>query len=228
MKFKALATDYDGTIAHHGQVDAATMDALQRLRDAGLKVILVTGREITDLYNVFPEPRLFDLIVGENGALLHDPLSGADTLLAERPPAQFADALRRRGVKDLSVGKVIVATLESSVSIVQNVIAEMNLSLEIILNKGSVMILPRGVHKAFGLTAALRQLQIDPKDVAAVGDAENDHPLLQMCGFGVAVANALPELKQRADWVTENGHGAGVRELIDRMLRSETTEVRMK
>src|SRR5688500_17483104 len=137
MKYAALATDYDGTIALNGNVDAPTIDALQQLKDSGRKVILVTGREITDLYNVFTEPRIFDLIVGENGALIFDPGTDKEQLLVQPPPPRFADLLRERGVKDLSVGRVIVATLEPSENIVREAIEELKLELQIIMNKGS-------------------------------------------------------------------------------------------
>ena len=49
MYFVALATDYDGTLAQHGQVDAATRQAIEDLRQSGRKVILVTGRTLADL-----------------------------------------------------------------------------------------------------------------------------------------------------------------------------------
>ena len=98
MKYAALATDYDGTIAHHGAVDAATIEALQRLKENGRKLMLVTGREIPDLLRVFPEPAMFDLIVGENGALLYWPLSKEERLLATPPPTEFADYLRKRAI----------------------------------------------------------------------------------------------------------------------------------
>jgi hydroxymethylpyrimidine pyrophosphatase-like HAD family hydrolase len=79
-------------------------------------------------------------------------------------------------------------------------------------------VLPSGVNKASGLDCALDELSIDAADVAGVGDAENDHALLQMCGVGAAVANALPSLKEHADLVLTGRHGAGVTQLIDRIL----------
>ena len=51
-----------------------------------------------------------------------------------------------------------------------------------------------------------------------MGDAENDHALLQLCGVGAAVANALPALKDHADLVLTATHGAGVTELIERII----------
>ena len=54
--------------------------------------------------------------------------------------------------------------------------------------------------------------------MAGVGDAENDHAFLSMCGCAVAVANALPTIKQRAHYITQGRNGAGVAELIDGIL----------
>ncbi len=60
MRYLALCTDYDGTIATHGIVDEPTIDALTRLRESGRKLIMVTGREIGELISVFPRLDLVD------------------------------------------------------------------------------------------------------------------------------------------------------------------------
>ena len=54
-----------------------------------------------------------------------------------------------------------------------------------------------------------------------VGDAENDQSLLSLCGCAVSVANAIPALKQRSDWVTPSAEGEGVVELVDRVLADD-------
>jgi HAD superfamily hydrolase (TIGR01484 family) len=221
MHYKALATDYDGTLAHHGSVEAATVDSVMKLREAGAKVLLVTGREIPDLLSVFTECAIFDLIVAENGALLYWPATKTERPLAESFPRKFPELLRERGVKELSVGRTIVATMETYISIVTATIEELRLNAEVILNKGSLMVLPKEVDKGSGLHAGLRELSLQRADVVAVGDAENDQSLLRNAGYGVAVANGLPLLKEKADWVTPSGHGIGVRELIERMLRDD-------
>src|SRR5262245_16273631 len=110
MRYRALAADYDGTLAHDGQVDKETVAALDRLLAAGRKLILVTGRELAQLLQIFPEGNLFEWIVAENGALLYRPQSGEQKLLGESPPEKFVRLLRARGVAPLSVGRVIVAT----------------------------------------------------------------------------------------------------------------------
>jgi HAD superfamily hydrolase (TIGR01484 family) len=108
MYFIALATDYDGTLAEDGRVSKATVGALERLKQSGRRMILVTGRQLPDLQRVFPELTLFDIAVVENGALLFDPSTEQEVALGEKPPAFFVEELRRRKVEPLSVGRSIV------------------------------------------------------------------------------------------------------------------------
>jgi hydroxymethylpyrimidine pyrophosphatase-like HAD family hydrolase len=221
MRYLALATDYDGTLAHDGRVDEATVAAMERLLASGRKLILVTGRELDDLQTVFPHLRLFEQVVAENGALLYHPATRGALMLADPPPAEFVRELRRRGGQPLAQGRAIVATWEPHQTTVLELIREMGLGFQVIFNKGAVMVLPAGVTKATGLMAALDQLELSPHNVVAIGDAENDYPFLQACECGVAVANALPRVREAADFTTRGDHGAGAVELIDEILRDD-------
>lgn len=220
-RIRALATDYDGTLAEEGKVRGEVLAALRRLKRAGRKLLLVTGRELEDLMRVFPEVGVFDTVVAENGALLYTPSPPREKPLAQAPPAKFVATLRERGVSPISCGRIIVATWQPHENVVLDTIRELGLELEVIFNKGAVMVLPSGVNKATGLRAALQAFGIDPKQVVGVGDAENDHSLLGACGVGAAVANAVPALKERADIVLSRARGDGVRELIDRVLEND-------
>jgi len=217
-RYCALATDFDGTLAHAGHVPEEALEGLQRLRAAGWHVLLVTGREIEDLSRIFSHFDLFDIVVAEDGALIYWPADQIIQCLTEPPPPAFVERLCQRGVGPISVGHSIVATWEPHEATVLDTIREMGLDLHIIFNKGAVMILPTGVNKAFGLEAALQQLAITPGSVVGVGDAENDHAFLELCGFSAAVANAIPAIVERADFVTQHGRGEGVAELIDHLL----------
>lgn len=214
---RALATDYDGTLAHDGNVSEITLQALRRLKDAHFRLILVTGRELHELRAIFPQITWFDLAVMENGGVLYHPHTGEIEALAAPPPSEFVARLHKRGLP-LQVGKSIVATWEPHETVVLQTIKEMGLELQVIFNKGAVMILPSGVNKATGLRAAAERLKLEPEQIAGVGDAENDHAFLKICGYSVAVANALPAVRQEVDYVTARDHGDGVTELIERML----------
>src|ERR671924_445335 len=112
MRYRAFACDYDGTLASRGEVDDATLAALDRLGRSGRRLVLLTGRQLEDLIRVFPQVGIFDRVIAENGALLYRPHGQVEELLGERPPAVLIDALRRRGVGSLSGGWVIFATQE--------------------------------------------------------------------------------------------------------------------
>jgi hydroxymethylpyrimidine pyrophosphatase-like HAD family hydrolase len=225
MYFTALAVDFDGTIAHDGTVAEDTYQALAGLKESGRRLLLVTGRQLEDLQEAFPGHEVFDRIVAENGAVVYDPARKQERLIGAPPPPAFVAALRQRGVEPLSVGQCIVATWQPNETAVLDVIRELGLELQIIFNKGAVMVLPPGVNKAAGLKAALDDLDLSPHNVVAVGDAENDLAFLNVCGCSAAVANALPSLKQSVDLVLEKERGAGVIELIDRIRAGDAKRV---
>jgi len=221
MYFMALATDYDGTIAHDGIVAKDTVAALKRFKESGRKLVLVTGRELPDLKRVFPDLAIFDKVVAENGALIYTPASEEEKPISTAPSPDFVKALKKRGVKPLSVGHGIVATWEPHQGTCLEVINELGLELKIIFNKGAVMILPSGIDKATGLAAALKEIGLSPHNVVGIGDAENDHAFMRACGLSVAVANALPAVKDTADLVTKGARGAGVKELVRNLLKHD-------
>lgn len=219
-RFRAIATDYDGTLAHDGAVDEPTIAALHAARLAGLRLVMVTGRELSDLFNVFPAVDLFDRVVAENGALLYDPATRAIESISSPPPRALVEALERLEIP-LSVGHSIVATVEPYEHQVLGAIRDLGLEWHVIFNKGSVMALPSDVTKATGLTPALAALGIEAAETVGVGDAENDQAFLRLCGLAVAVDNALPAVKEIAHVVTTGARGAGVAEMIERLLRGE-------
>src|SRR5215469_14387091 len=98
MRYLALATDYDGTLAADGQVADDTWAAVKRLRESGRKLLLVTGRKLDDLREVCPHLDLFDRVVAENGALLYRPAVREERVLASAPLEKFLRILRQRNV----------------------------------------------------------------------------------------------------------------------------------
>ncbi len=219
MRYKALATDYDGTIAIEGLVKETTYSALHSWQQTGRSLIMVTGRRLDSLYAVFPQAKSFDCIVAENGALLSFPATGETILLGDSPPDTLIFALQQRQVEPLNVGQGIVSTHVPHDTTVAEVIQELDLAWQMSYNKGAVMLLPEGVDKDRGLRTALSKMNLSPDEVVAVGDGENDLPLLNLCGLSVSVANALPLLKEVSDLVMNESCGDGVVELIETLLQ---------
>jgi hydroxymethylpyrimidine pyrophosphatase-like HAD family hydrolase len=223
MRYLVLATDYDGTLASHGEVGEDIIQSLNQARASGRKLLLVTGRHLPDMISVFPRLELFDRVVAENGALLYRHDTREEKVLCDAPNPKFIKLLEQRGVP-VSVGRGIVATWEPHQEAVLKAIHDLGLDLQLIFNKGAVMILPSGVNKASGLAAALKDLKLSAHNVIGFGDAENDHAFLAECECSVAVANALETLKERADIVTQGRHGDGVKEIIEQLLKNDLAD----
>ena len=218
MSYKALATDYDGTIATEGIVKETTYSALKSWQQTGRSLIMVTGRRLDNLYAVFPQAKTFDCIIAENGSLISFPATEETILLGDSPPKALIEALQKRQVEPLNVGLGIVSTYVPHDTTVMEVIKELDLAWQISYNKGAVMLLPKGVDKDKGLRTALNKMNLSADEVVAVGDGENDLPLLKLCGLSVSVQNALPLVKEVSNWVMTQNSGDGVVELINKLL----------
>src|SRR6185503_4543660 len=111
----------------------------------------------------------------------------------------------RLGVR-FDLGASIIATDEAFSERALTAIREAGVERSLVFNKGSLMLLPGGVTKGTGLMAALAAMELSPRNVVAVGDAENDHAFLSLAECAVAVANAIPALQERADHVTHEAN----------------------
>src|SRR5262249_3504485 len=151
--------------------------ALEAVRRSGRRLVLVTGRVLDDLPTVFHRFDLFDRVVAENGAVLHSPATRGTPLPAPAPDQPLTPLLRPRGVP-FWPGHVIVATLAPYAEVVLDAIRATALELQVIFNKGALMVLPSGTNKATGLACALAELKLSEHNTVAVGDAENDHAFL--------------------------------------------------
>ena len=216
MDYLALATDGDGTLIRSGHMSRNTLAALRRWKQAGGKLILVTGETVSQLAD-FPHLELVDRIVAENGALIVGQHGTIKRKFGKPPPRRLMDSLAQAGIKAQRGRLILQAQLDDEHSIAE-VLRELKSDWKLVRNRHQLMVLPPGVDKATGLIQALRELRISPRQVVAVGDAENDCPLLGACGLAVAVHNAVPKLKKKSQHVTDGGAGRGIAELIDALL----------
>src|SRR5207244_4222503 len=198
MKPRVLALDFDGAIAEHDAINADTAAAIREARGAGLLTVLVTGRILSDLDALFRDPPPFDAIVAENGAVLRLPDLPSPITLSQRPDPRFLAELSRRGIQHQSGQCVVEADADTASHIVE-IIRSLGLPLAITFNLSRLMILPHGVSKASGLQEALWRLRASVHNTIAVGNAENDHELLEVCEIGAAVAWGSEALKRNAD-----------------------------
>lgn len=80
----------------------------------------------------------------------------------------------------------------------------------------------KGINKGLGLVWLGKKLGIKREEIMACGDHLNDYEMLKEVGFAVAMGNAMEELKEIADYVTDTNDEDGVAKAIERfVLRSE-------
>ena len=175
-------------------------------------MILVTGRIMDELRAVFPDIEdHVDAVVAENGAVVVTP-AGVRQVAAPIGRAVSA-ALTARGVAHRT-GQVLVAGAAADEPAALEVIRELGLDCQLVRNRGELMILPAGVTKGTGLLEALGDLGLSHHNTIGVGDAENDHSLLNTCEIGVAVANSVGALRAHADMVLPLPDGPGLAGLL--------------
>ncbi len=225
MIIHVLACDYDGTIAADGRVAEATGRALKRARESGRKLVLVTGRTLPDLQRIYPEcERMFDAIVAENGAVLFRPGTREVKALGDPPETGLLQALlRRKVVFDLGTSSIHTAAAAAEVAIAA--IREAGLERKLVFNRGSLMLLPAGITKGSGLEAALAAMELSPHNAVGIGDAENDHAFLGLCECAVAVGDAVPAVRERADYVTRAPGAHGAVEFIEEHVMKDLKEI---
>ncbi|HET7341420.1 MAG TPA: HAD family hydrolase [Methylomirabilota bacterium] len=225
MNVHVFATDYDGTIAEANHVAEPTAHALQRVRATGRKVLLVTGRMLPDLHAVCPDvDRMFDAVIAENGAVVYFPERREVRTLGDAPEPALLEALRRRDVP-FDVGRVILATQAPFADAAVGAIRETGVERTLVFNKGALMLLPGGVTKGTGLLAALNAFELSAHNMVGIGDAENDHAFLALSECAVAVADAVPALRERADYVTRAPGARGVLEFVEEHVLHDLIEL---
>lgn len=227
MKLGVIALDYDGTIAEHDRLHPAMRDAIADARTRGILVLLVTGRSLEALRRVAGDLHFADVVIGENGAVVHFPGNDYTTALAPPVPAALTSELQRRGVS-AAPGQCLVDCAASDADRILDVIRKMELPLVLAFNRSRVMVLPQGISKATGLQVALDMLRLSPRNALAVGDAENDHALLQLAEVGAAVEWGSQALRIAADLIVAGPGPAAVAQYIRTVAASGRMPVPQK
>lgn len=209
-EIRALATDFDRTLTDESlRVSRRALAALRAARRAGLSTLVVSGRDPDFLAREVGDAA--DLIVAENGCFVMKP--GEDPV----PVCPVAHDLRGAFAKaafPIEHQRLLASADVEHEPALARMLHAAGIEADLVRNKDRVMVLPRGVDKAAGLQRALALLDVEPAFCAAAGDAENDLVMLQSVGYGIAVANAVEDLRAIATHVTRRPGGEGLADWI--------------
>lgn len=88
---------------------------------------------------------------------------------------------------------------------------------EVIKSRGNLLeFMPKGITKAFGIAALAKDLAFSPEEVMGIGDEENDLPMIEYAGYGVAMQNAVIQVKQKANIITASNDEDGVAQVVEK------------
>ncbi|HET7755270.1 MAG TPA: HAD hydrolase family protein, partial [Anaeromyxobacteraceae bacterium] len=218
MKFSVLALDYDGTIAVDGRLDPDVATVMSEVRDRGIAVVVVSGRTLADLSRVSGGLGWADAFALEDGAVVAFP-DGETRLLAPAASQPLVRALRDAGVP-FTAGQCVIEADADHAPRILSLVRSLELPLALHFNRGRLMVLPYGVSKETGLREVLRAFRLSAHNTLAIGDAENDHPLLRTAQVGAAVAWGSKALQAEADDVVPGNGPPAVAAYLRRALES--------
>lgn len=242
---KLIAIDMDGTLLNENhELSPYTKSVIKRAQEKGIHIVLSTGRPLVLCYDYHQDLALKTDIVTANGAQIWTPNK---KILAEYTfDSSIAEELWHYG--NLNNHYMwMVATNEmfrnsSRPSLFQNydwiklgfgrlsaeeksIIWEKLIKisdLEITSSsRYNVEVNPKNVNKANGLKIVTERLGIRFDNVIAIGDSLNDKTMLEAAQIGVAMDNAIPEIKELADVITDSNQNDGVAKVINHVIKEQ-------
>ncbi|EPH99848.1 Cof-like hydrolase [Enterococcus faecalis 13-SD-W-01] len=122
--------------------------------------------------------------------------------------------------EDMILNKAVIAYDQSILDPkIQEIPAHFHEKYEIIKTRSMLLeFMPKGVTKAYGISLLAADLGILPEEVMAIGDEENDLPMVEYAGMGVAMDNAVDAVKAVANYITSSNEEDGVAEVIEKFV----------
>ena len=224
-EIKAIAVDVDGTLTEPNR--RISLDAIRALRraedEAGVKVMIASG-------NVLPIARALSLFIGtsgpiiaENGGIVYFQEEARYLTDKEQPVQAFEMLKQKLGVKGIPTNhwrdtEIALDPVTTDIGQVKAAIQEAGFDLHVGTTGYAVHINNPGINKYSAIEVACELIDITPANVMAIGDYENDLEMIRNCGLGVAVANAVPEVKKAAKFVATKANGKGIVEAVERFV----------
>ncbi len=210
---KAVAIDVDGTLADDSRrVSLEAVAALRAVQDSGVPVMLASGNVLPIAYALANYLGFKGPIIAENGGIVchnqkvwilgdaKEPRKAYEYLRTKMEAERlFTDRWR-----ETEVGLKREVDLEKVTELLKD------RPVDVQTTGWAVHIMERGMNKFHGVEKACEILGIEPRDVAAIGDSDNDELMITECGYGIAVGNAFEGTKRVASFVARGHDGAGV------------------
>lgn len=216
MAYKAVVCDVDGTITNSSKlIQTLGIEVLRQAQDKGAIVMLASGNVLPIVYGLSTFIGLRGPVIAENGGVVSYK-DEVHTLFSNEVPMKAYEHLKqampnvRRLYTDHWRRTEVGLHRETDLEKVLETLRDWPLEVE--ATGFAIHLMEKGHSKMAGVRKACQLIGVDPAEVVAFGDADNDALMLKECGYGVAVGNASDKAKSAADLVTKGRHAEGVRE----------------
>ena len=230
---KLVAIDLDGTLLNEQKlISDENKQALAQAKQQGVKIVLCTGRPLAAMAHYLQELGLVDegdYSITFNGGLVQKNDTGEImekkvmevslynvlNKLLQFQPADISDI-----TDEFVLNKAVIAYDQEELDPkIKEIPAEFHEMYEIIKTRSMLLeFMPKGVTKAYGISLLAKDLGLKQEEIMAIGDEENDLPMIQYAGLGVAMENAVPFVKEAADFVTASNEENGVAKVIQKFV----------
>ncbi len=225
MEIRGFVFDIDGTICDYdGLLNLEAAHSIRWLRSLGYPVLLSSGRGPWDTYYLGVYLGCSPVAVCENGGILMTSPSELKVYGDKGISLEAYDVLSKR-IADIKVKPVsarltevvLLRTFEASKG--QRILDENGIPVTIHDSKFALHLTKSGVNKGLTLRNALKILELDPKEIAVMGDSDTDVPMFELCGFSAAMGNAPGHVKSKASYACRNEIGDGAVEAVGHIMK---------
>ncbi len=246
MKYKALIMDLDDTTVLHGRENIPServTDAIKKAKDV-LHVCVATARTLKDSLRIINHLSISSPCICTNGTQIYDPVTKKvvhEVILPSDVISPLMDMCRKYqleaivydGLKDSvydgtqSHDKILTIYIpEVPIEKIDKFVKTFSIDPRIHVQKlnawnksyMSLDIASSGASKLHGIVHVAEILGIKTEEIIGVGDGYNDFPLLMACGLKIAMGNAVPELKEIADFIAPTVYDDGVATIIEKFI----------
>lgn len=222
---KALLTDVDGTLTDPSRrINTAAITAIRSLQDSGVEVVFASGNTACFMDALCKMMGTRGTFIAENGGVFRVGYTGPLHIKGDQAACRQALELvqshycKEGRVLDLYSPSYRFADLAFARTVpveeVKNIL--LHLPVRVIDTGYAIHLQAEGVDKGSALLALAQEMNLRASDFLAIGDSVNDTPMLKRAGIGVAVANAHPDTKAAASFVTREEYGDGFVEAVEK------------
>ena len=228
---KAVAVDIDGTITDYNKkLHLDAIQALRRLEDAGIPIILASGNVRAINYGLWRFIGASGPMVCENGGVVWHPKWGEPIVRADGERARNCANEMAKEIDIDSQGITTNAWRESEwclfanedLDAVNEWVSKSEFSdLSVVKTGFAIHLMEPHLSKGEGLKVALEKMGLSPEDVLAIGEAPNDIPMFNLVGHSVAVGGCFESLAAVAKVISPHLHGDTFAPLVEAILSTE-------